>query len=220
MNKLIGAILRILPLYYFLLYSLAAQPSEDIASQKVLGEVINHGMSMRDFQADFVYELQSPDGTHLQRDGRILYMDHKYTIFFQDQEIYIDGETQWVYSPETNEVFITHYEGGGVNVMELLFQLFAHKISASYLGEEPMRGKACDKIKIGVASLPNITYHQAYAWVGKSPRMFNKVVFIDRRRNTTTFEFVDIKTNIGCKLADFQFDVLSEPEIRIRDLRD
>lgn len=220
MKDLIWAILRILPVYYCLLPILSAQPTEDIASQKVLGEVINHGRSMRDFQADFVYKLQSPDGTHLQKNGRILYMDHKYAIFFQNQEIYIDGETQWIYSPETNEVFITKYEVGGANVMELLFQLFAFKISVSYLGEETMRNKVHDKLNIVVADHPNITYHQAYAWVGRRPRMFNKVTFIDRRRNTTTFEFVDIKTNLGFELSDFQFDIFEEPEIKIRDLRE
>lgn len=220
MNNLIWGTLRILPSYFLLLSSLSAQPSEDIASQKVLGEVIDHGRSMRDFQADFVYELQSPDGTYLQRDGRILYMDHKYAILFQDQEIYIDGETQWIYSPETNEVFITEYEVGGTNVMELLFQLFAFKISVSYLGEEMLRNKIHDKINIVVADHPNITYHQAYAWVGKRPRMFNKVTFIDRRRNTTTFEFVDISTNRGFTLSDFQFDVFAEPEVKVRDLRE
>ena len=190
--------------------------AQEEMAEKVLQEVIAHGQQMQDFEAEFHYEIQTPNRRNLKRNGLIRYMDHKYAIYLDRQEIFIDGSTQWIYDTEANVVHVSPYEVGGTNVMELLFQLFAYKISSQYLGEELVRGVVCDKLLIQVQNQPDLTYHTAYVWVGRRPRMFSKVSFMNQRMNTTNFEFVNIQTNRGFRLPYFQFDKLSILESKFR----
>lgn len=189
-------------------------------AESVLMEVAIHGQSMRDFYADFRYETQTVNHRDQKRKGKIYYMDHRYVILLNEVEIYIDGIHQWVYFPSKNEVVLSPYEVGGTNVMELLFQIFAHKTYSEYLGEEPVDGEICDKLRIIVEDLPSLTFKEVYVWVGRTPRMFRKATFLDNRHNSTIFEFIDIQTNNGMQVSDFSFETSAYPNVIIIDRQD
>ncbi|MEM7374357.1 MAG: outer membrane lipoprotein carrier protein LolA [Bacteroidota bacterium] len=188
-------------------------------AEQVLLEVAMHGQGMKDFHADFRFATHATNQNKQKRSGEIYYMDHKYVILLEDLELYIDGSSQWIYFPKDNQVIITDYEVGGTNVMELFFQIFAHKTYSEHLKQEMHAGQLCDKLRIIVEDLPTLTFKEVYVWVGRYPRMFQKAIFLDNRHNSTIFELIGIQTNRGMSLQDFQFDVSDYPGITIIDQR-
>lgn len=192
----------------------------DRQADLIFQEIINHGLQLTDYSANFRYNIQTPNGRRFQKVGRISYQQQKYTVHIEDQEIYNDGTTQWIYLPRNKEVYISDYERGGSNVMEMLFQIFFSDITLDYLGEEKMLGIDCDKLRATVMNAVNADFHVAYIWVSKESRMFQKVTFIDQRQSTTNFEFFDYELNTGLEVSQFQFDVDAFPEVSVFDLRD
>ncbi|MEM7374358.1 MAG: outer membrane lipoprotein carrier protein LolA [Bacteroidota bacterium] len=189
-------------------------------ADRVFQEVIAHGIQLEDYRAEFRYHIHSINGRRTQQNGHVLYQKNRYVVQVGDQEIYSDGQTQWRYFPHKQEVYISNYEQGGSNVMELLFQIFYAKISLEYLGEEEMLTVPCEKLKATVLEESGANFEEAFIWVSKDSKMFQKVTFIDQRQNTTNFEFRDFQLNIGLEFSDFQFDLSRHPGVNIIDLRD
>lgn len=191
---------------------------------RILREAISYVVKINDFEAEFYYEFQSPNRRNLKKQGKILARDQgsRYSILLDEQEVYMDGQTMWVYLPGHNEVMVFPHDGNVENLMESIFKLFMFKDYSEYLGKDPVNGNECDKIYVRLKAEPNVNYRDAYVWIGQSPRprMIEKITFLDDGQRATTYVFTKIQPNLGLGMDRFRFDSNAHPDITVVDQRD
>ena len=80
------------------------------SARAVLEQLSTTYSQMPAFSIDFTYELKQP-GEKLQNlEGKGFFQGNMYRLFFGKEEIYNNGQTQWVYLPESKELTITTAE--------------------------------------------------------------------------------------------------------------
>ncbi|MEM7374359.1 MAG: outer membrane lipoprotein carrier protein LolA [Bacteroidota bacterium] len=191
---------------------------------RILGEAISYVIKLDDFEADFLYEFQAPNRRNHKKSGKILAKDQgaRYSILLDEQEVYMDGQTLWVYLPSHNEVMVLPGDGDTENVMESIFKLFMFKESSEYLGKDLVNGHECDKIFVRLKNSPDVNYQKAYVWIGQlpRPRMIEKITFLDEGQRTTSYIFTKIQPNRGLTLERFRFNSNNYPDVTVVDQRD
>ncbi|MDX2250194.1 MAG: outer membrane lipoprotein carrier protein LolA [Bacteroidia bacterium] len=174
--------------------------------------------SLDDFSAGFKYSITNPNMRPVAKNGSIKYKKGKYVISLDDQKIFCNSKTLWIYLPEVNEVSIMSYtEDEGINV-ESIFKIYESSTKSRYEGENEIHGVVCHKIFMAIQS-DELDYNQAYVWINKKTKFLEKVVLVDRKQTQTIYEFYDIKTNVGFGDVEFEFDPKQYRGVNIYDER-
>ncbi|RMG64586.1 MAG: outer membrane lipoprotein carrier protein LolA [Bacteroidetes bacterium] len=201
----------------FLLFNgfVAFQSSAD----RILEESKTTLRSLNDFSADFTYELANPGMRNaVSKTGSLKYKQGKYVIKMDDQEIYCDLETLWIYLSEDNEVNIMDYDPEEGMDVESIFNLYETSSQARYQGEKTVNGAACHHIYLAIKDA-DLEYNQAYLWINKQTKMLQKISLVNRTQTTTTYEFRNMETNTGLTDAAFRFDVAAHSGVDVYDER-
>ncbi len=176
--------------------------------------------SLRDFSASFKYGINSIEQRvrPIQKTGSIKYKAGKYAVVMDDQELYCDGATQWIFLPKDNEVTILDYDPAEGISVESIFKIYEASSKPRYDGEEAVNGVACYKIYLAITD-KSVEYNQAYLWVNKTTKMIAKAVLIDRNQTRTTLEFNELKLNVGYGEDSFRFNAAKHPGVVTYDER-
>lgn len=178
--------------------------------------------ALKDFSASFSISIQNINTRRaaFTKSGQIKYKKGKYYIGLEGEEIYYDGETQWVYLTEDKEVNIMTYDRDDAPSVELIFEIYSTNSKPRYDGEESVNGNACHKIFIASTDR-SVEYNQVRLWINKSTNLLEKMVLLDRNQTTTTYLFSNIKTNTNLLDSSFKLDVSKlGSDIEIYDERD
>jgi outer membrane lipoprotein-sorting protein len=200
-------------------FSLFAAGPDDKAAQ-ILQASQAKLESLKDFSANFRYSIASTSGSQkaATKAGKIRYKKGMYAILLDDQEVYCDKVTQWVYLKKNNEVSIMNNDPQESVTVESLFKLYKANGKSRYDGTETVHGVSCHKIYLALSDR-SIEYNQAYLWINTKTQMLEKATLIDRRQTSTTYEFSEIKTNLGLADGDFRFQPSKYAGIRVYDER-
>jgi outer membrane lipoprotein carrier protein len=211
-------IFLLLSLFAGLLFTGLSAQSGD--SERILKQSQEKLESLSDLKADFTYVISNPSITRQPepRQGQVRYKSGMYALLMDDQEVYCDLETQWIYLPEVSEVSILDYEEGEGMSLSTIFEIYETNAVPRYEGKETVHGNECHKIFLAIKD-PSVDYNQAYLWINTRTRLLEKVSLIDRRQTTTIFEFLDLKTNTGLSIADFRFDPAKHEGVEVYDER-
>lgn len=211
---------RLLSMLILLLWLWPPLHAQDIQAARVMRESKNKLTSLRDFSTGFSYVIDNPQMPHkaLPRTGTIRYMQGKYAILMEDQEIYCDLETQWIFLKEDGEVTIMPYDPEEVVTLESIFSIYEASSRSRYEGTEVIHGITCDKIYLDIQD-HSVDYNQAYVWINPKTLLLEKVTLIDRLQTATTYEFIGLRANVGLEAKDFRFDVSRHPGVTVLDER-
>lgn len=179
--------------------------------------------SLKDFSASFQFSIQNINTRRdvFTKSGKIKYKKGKYFIGLDNEEIYFNGETQWVYLTDDKEVNIMTYDSDDAPSIELIFEIYSTtNVKPRYDGEEKINGNTCHMIYIASTD-KSVEYNQVKLWINKSTKLLEKMVLLDRNQTTTTYLFSNIKVNTGMSDGDFQLEIAKLPsDIEIYDERD
>lgn len=195
-------------------------PAQDIQAARVMKESKQMLENLQDFAAKFSYVIDNPQMPRkaIPRSGTIRYKQGKYAILMDDQEVYCDLETQWIYLKEDAEVTVMHYDPEEGVTLESIFSIYEASARARYEGTEVVHGITCDKIYLDIQD-HSMDYNQAYVWINPKTLLLEKVALIDRKQTTTTYEFTNLRTNVGLRDQDFRFDASRHPGVTVLDER-
>lgn len=194
-----------------MLASAFTSPTEDLSTE-ILQKSKSEFDELEDFAANFVYLLENPNMKQgLAKEGSLKYKQGMYVVDLSDQQIYCDAQTMWIYLTEDLEVNILSYDPEESLNIESIFQIYESSSKSRYEGEETVHGAKCHKIFLALQD-PELDYNQAFVWINKRSNLIEKASLVDRRQTTTTFEFMQIKTNSGFGQQDFRLDVTTLPE--------
>lgn len=195
----------------FILFS-SFSSDTDISSQ-ILEESREALAAVDDLFAEFTYQIENPGMQKpIAKTGELKYKQGKYNIKLPGQRIFCDTETVWIYLEEDQEVNILPYdpeEDGGVSP-ESVFDIYQTSAKTKYEGLEEVHGNSCHKVFLAISD-PDLEYNRAYIWVNKKTKLLEKLSVINRNQTMTTYEFSQIKTNVGFSDGDFQLDVKQLP---------
>ncbi len=187
---------------------------------KIMKEMEKMFENAEDISGTFKYGIGNyTNRTSIKQGEYILKKEDKFYIKLNGQEIYCDGEKQWIYFMEDNEVNILNYEPDeGVNIDEV-FNLYKNNAKLRYDGEEVVHGVACHKIYLAFSD-EGLEYNQAVLWIDKKEKNLEKAVTIDRLQTKTTYEFLEMNFNKGFEDSQFVFDAGKYPGITVYDETD
>ena len=87
---------------------------------------------------DYNYEVFDVDGEQLQSDKGIIYIDNnRYALLMQDMKVWCDGEVQWSYMREVDEIYVTDADSDEAQNLSPLYimEYYREGYSASAVSE-------------------------------------------------------------------------------------
>lgn len=160
--------------------------------------------SIQDFSANVSYFIANPNMPKaIPKTGTVKYKDGKYALALTDQEIYCDLTSMWIYLKNDGEVEVLDYDAEEGQTVESIFSLYKANTQAKLVGTELVKGRKCHKIFLTNQD-ESLDYNEANVWIDTETMLLAKAELIDRKQTTTTFEFFNIKTDLGLSDADFQ----------------
>lgn len=87
---------------------------------------------------DYDYEVFDVDGEQLQSDKGIIYIDNnRYALLMQDMKVWCDGEVQWSYMREVDEIYVTDADSDEAQNLSPLYimEYYREGYSASAVSE-------------------------------------------------------------------------------------
>ena len=101
MGKILFLVLLVLQLPLF------AQKVE-VDADAVLDKALASIKADLPVRMDYDYEVLDDENESLQSDKGIIYIDDdRYALLMQDMKVWCDGETQWSYMREVDEIYVT-----------------------------------------------------------------------------------------------------------------
>lgn len=101
MEKILFLVLLVLQLP---LFAQKVEVDADVVLDKALAS-IKADLPVR---MDYDYEVLDDENESLQSDKGIIYIDNdRYALLMQDMKVWCDGETQWSYMREVDEIYVT-----------------------------------------------------------------------------------------------------------------
>lgn len=193
-------------------FSLKAQDAE-----KILQAMEKKFENAEDISGVFKYGIGNYNKRTAEQKGDfILKKGDKFFIQLNGQKIYCDGEKQWVYFIEDNEVNVMTFDPDeGVNI-DQVFSLYKSNANPRYDGEEEVHDVNCHKIYLAFND-KTLEYNQAVLWINKRNNNLEKAVTIDRMQTQTTYEFIEMKFNQGFPDTQFVFEVNDYPGVVVYD---
>ncbi|GAB4414669.1 MAG: hypothetical protein OHK0039_22690 [Bacteroidia bacterium] len=189
------------------------------SSDRILEESKVALKALKDFSADFTYEISNPGMKNpVAKKGTLKYKKGKYVVKLDDQEIFCDLETMWIYLKDDNEVNIMEYDPQEGMDIEAVFNLYESNATSRYDGEQKVHGIDCHRIYLAMKD-PKLEYNQAYLWINKSNKFLEKISLINRNQTTATYEFVNVRTNVGFEDKVFQFQPSEHAGVQVYDER-
>lgn len=187
------------------LFGFLGLQAQDTKAEKIIAQSQTKLEGMQDFAADFSYRIENPNMTNpVTRDGKIKYKAGKFVIQLQDQEVYCDGVTQWIFLPGDCEVTIMDYDPEEPWV-ESIFNIYEASSESRYDGEEVIHGVKCHRIFVAIKDA-NLDYNQAIVWINTKTSFLEKTALIDRRQTRSVYEFSSVLTDQGLSNLTFRFD--------------
>jgi len=150
--------------------------------------------------------------------GSITISEEKYLVQINNQRIINNGETQWVYLEEVNEVQIMHNDPEN-NMLSphKIFESYENKYKFLYLGETNRN----DTILIKVDLFPKQSnlFRKIQISIMKSNNELNQIVLFDKEGGTLSYIIKKIEINNSLSDATFKFKPEEYKNIEIIDLR-
>lgn len=199
----------------------AFSPAQDNKADKILRDSKAKFEGLQDYAASFEYAIENQaikNSPTIEKSGKIKIKNDMFTLSLGDQEIYCDGETQWIYLKQDNEVNILPYDReDGLNI-ESVFQLYESNARSRYEGTEMVNNANCHKIFLAISDA-SLDYNQGTLWISQRSGLPIKAELKDRNQTLTEIVFSDVKTNQNYPDSDFVFNVSAHPDVAVYDER-
>ena len=200
-------------LYCLSVLGLTAQTPQDIIN-KMIQKMDNQAL-----QANFVLALQEDMiGDPAIYRGQIMMKGNKFRLNMGDTEVHYDGNTQWVYSDETEELTLstpTTDDLAGTNPLLILKQ-FKRNCNIEFYDKEQYKD---GYIIVFYPKEEHSEVRKLLVTLRKDTGLPIKLVLEASRGNVTTLVLSNLKVNIPTTDTTFSISANKYPNAIINDLR-
>jgi outer membrane lipoprotein-sorting protein len=169
----------------------------------------------------FTSTIMEADGTtYMTQTGKAFIKSDRFKLEMEAMDIWFDGETQWVWLKDVDEVNISNPTGQEIAVISPLALLGMYK--KGYTLKTPLsqtvNGKNVHLVEM-VPAVSNKDFKAVSVAIEKSSHTLVQVILTMSNGMTTKIDITNYNANHKLSDAEFKFDKSAHPELEIVDLR-
>ena len=164
---------------------------------------------------DFIFENKNQNINEKQK-GILVLQEEMFRLEMEEQTIINDGESQWIYLADMNEVtIIEHDPEDEMMNLNKLFTIYEEGYKYSYVGAESEKGKRLQIIDL----FPEETgaFIKITLAIDAAKNQLHKITMHDKNGGNFTYLVTSFKSNTN--LAPFIFNTVDCPGVEVIDLR-
>jgi outer membrane lipoprotein-sorting protein len=205
----------------FLLSSTFAFAQSDPIAKAILAGVSKKYRSYDVIKAEFIYGIKNPQANINQSQSGVLYSkskSNKYKVVVANQELISDGNVQWTYLKDDNEVQISEIDNSSTALNPAkIFTMYEKGFKYVYLGETTIGGRRYQNIEL--APLQTRSFSKVKLRIDKVNKQISNIVVNDKNGNVYTYLIKSFTPNVKVSDAIFSFNAKAHPGVDVVDLR-
>jgi outer membrane lipoprotein-sorting protein len=191
--------------------------AQDQVAKEVLDKLSTTTKSYKNMTIgfDFIFENKSQNINEKQQ-GTLILQEDQFRLTMEEQTIINDGESQWVYLADMNEVQIMEHDPEEEMMSpNKLFTVYEQGYKYTYVGAESEKGKRLQIIDLfPEESGPFMKITLA---VDAAKNQLHKITIHDKNGGSYTYLVSNFKSNTD--VAPFIFNAADYPGVEVIDLR-
>ena len=208
MTKLLTTLLIILSTTLF---------AQDQVAKDVLDKLSTTTKSYKNMTVgfDFIFENKSQNIKEVQQ-GTIVLQEESFRLEMQEQIIINDGESQWIYLADMNEVQIMEHDPEEEMMSpNKLFTIYEKGYKYTYVGAEAEKGKRLQVIDLFPEE--SGAFIKITLAVDAAKNQLHKIIMHDKNGGSYTYLVTSFKSNTS--VPSFTFNAADYPSVEVIDLR-
>jgi len=208
MTKLLTTLLIILSTTLF---------AQDQVAKDVLDKLSTTTKSYKNMTVgfDFIFENKSQNIKDVQQ-GTIVLQEESFRLEMQEQIIINDGESQWIYLADMNEVQIMEHDPEEEMMSpNKLFTIYEKGYKYTYVGAEAEKGKRLQVIDLFPEE--SGAFIKITLAVDAVKNQLHKIIMHDKNGGSYTYLVTNFKSNTS--VPSFTFNAADYPGTEVIDLR-
>ena len=192
--------------------------AQDQVAKDILDKLSETTKSYKNMIIDFDLILDNKS-QHIndKQTGRLELQEDKFRLIIADQTIINDGESQWVYLADMNEVQIMEHDPeDDMMSPNKLFTIYEDNYKYTYVGAEAENGKRLQIIDLFPEE--SNAFIKITLVVDAAQYQLSRISIFDKNGGIYTYEVTTFTTN-STNLAPFKFNLSDYPNIEVIDLR-
>lgn len=208
MNKIFTILLLIISTMIF---------AQDQVAKNVLDKLSMTTKSYKNMMINFDFILENTSQNIKEnQEGILILEDNNFRLEMDGQTIINNGESQWVYLPEVNEVQIMEHDPeDGIMNPSKLFAIYERGYKYTYVGTVAEKGKRLQAIDLFPEESGAFT--KVSLEIDAAKNQLHKITMHDKNGGTYTYLITAFLSNITVK--PFNFNPSDYPNVEVIDLR-
>ena len=208
MNKLI--------IILFIFFGISSY-SQDQTAKDVLDRLSEQTESYKDMSIEFLFTFENKvQGIEENQNGKIILQDNIFQLEFSEQLIFNDGETQWIYSKDINEItIIQHDNEDDMMNPQKLFKIYEKNYKYKYIEE-----LSKDNLRQHLLELypeEENAFKKIQLYVDITKNQLKEMILFDKNGGKYTYKVIKFESDKLNKTL--VFDVKKYGDAEIIDLR-
>lgn len=192
----------------------------DTKAKEILDKVSAKTKSYPSITADFDFVMENKD-VDLEESfsGTLVIQDQKYKLNINGTEIFCDGESQWTYMEDAEEVNISDagdVETGGINPATI-FTIYQEGFNCVYLGEFTSNSK--QTYKIDLIPTEKKDFSRVILEVDQKSYQILGATMYGAENNLYIIKVKSLETSKKYPANTFSFDKKAHPDVDVIDMR-
>ena len=164
---------------------------------------------------DFIFENKS-QSINEQQSGVLVLEGDNFRLEMNEQTIINDGESQWVYLKDINEVQIMEHDPeDDMMSPNKLFTIYEQGYKYTYGGAKAEKGKRLHSIDLFPEE--SGAFIKVQLLINAAKNQLHKIILFDKNSGTYTYLVTSFKSNTDVK--PFTFNATDYPGVEVIDLR-
>lgn len=222
MKKILFALIMLV-MYTQMFAQKNVQPKiDDSKAREILEAASEKLKSYKSMKYEFTYTMENKKENIKETKKGVIYMKgDMYKLSIAGQEIINNGETQWTFIEEVNEVQVSdpseNEDGESLTPYQML-TTYADKYKTRFIREEVADGKTVQVVDL-FPKKGGTAFYRTRLFINKANSNVISSVLSDRNGGNYTYKVNSLKTNLNLTKADFTFKPSNHPGVEIIDLR-
>ena len=164
---------------------------------------------------DFIFENKNQNINEKQK-GTLVLQEEMFRLEMEEQIIINDGESQWIYLADMNEVQIMEHDPEEEMMSpKKIFTVYEEGYKYSYVGAESEKGKRLQIIDLFAKE--SGAFMKVTLAVDAAKNQLHKITILDKNGGTYSYLVTSFKSNTN--VAPFNFNTVDYPGVEVIDLR-
>ena len=191
--------------------------AQDQVAKDVLDRLSSTTKSYKNMAVDFDFIFENKNqNIYEKQKGILVLQEEMFRLEMEEQIIINDGESQWIYLADMNEVQIMEHDPKEQMMSpNKLFTIYEEGYKYTYVGSEAEKGKRLQIIDL----LPEESgaFIKVTLVVDAAKNQLHKITMHDKNGGTYSYLVTSFKSNTA--IAPFIFNTVNYPGVEVIDLR-